>query len=141
LQHELPQGHVEVPHLSVAHWQLPLLHSGAVSGQTFPHVPQLLASVSRLVQVPEPQSTLPVGHWHVPVVQTYVAGHAVHEGPQCVASDCVLNWHALPVPLQSLYPALQVVPQLPWLHVAVPFAGTGQGVQLEPQCVGSPSVS
>jgi hypothetical protein len=101
LQHELPQGHVDVPHFSVAHWQLPLLQSGAVSGQTFPHIPQLFESVNRLVQ-PEPQSTLPVGHWHEPAEQTYVAGQVVHDGPQCVASDCVLNWHALPAPLQSL---------------------------------------
>jgi hypothetical protein len=36
---------------------------------------------------------------------------------------------------------LHVVPQPPWLHVAVPFVGTAQTVQFGPQCVGSPSVS
>jgi hypothetical protein len=40
------------------------------------------------------------------------------------------------------YPALQLMPQLPWLHVAVPpLPGTGHAVQLAPQWVGSPSVS
>lgn len=34
-----------------------------------------------------------------------------------------------------------MVPQPPWLQVAVPLAGTGQTVQLAPQWVGSPSVS
>jgi hypothetical protein len=36
---------------------------------------------------------------------------------------------------------VQVVPQVPPAHVAVPFVGTGQTVQLAPQWVGSSSVS
>jgi hypothetical protein len=51
--------------------------------------------------------------------------------------------YAQGVPLpQSLNPAAHWMPQPPWLQVAVPpLPGTGHMVQLEPQCVGSPSVS
>lgn len=98
MQHESPHPHMVLPQRVAMHEQTPLLHAGSLSGQTFPQLPQLLASVNVLEQNPVPaQSTLPTGHLHTPDEQIWVEGHAVQLAPQCVASVCVLYWQAVPV--------------------------------------------
>jgi hypothetical protein len=144
LQHEAPHPQSNPPHFIERHWQELLLHSGASSGHTFPQPPQLFALVAVFTHVP-PQFVWPTGHLHVPEEQMKPVVHFTQAAPQCAASLLVSNWQAtVPgfiVPAQSLKPVLHVIPQLPWLQVAVPLVGTSQTVQLVPQCVGSPSVS
>jgi hypothetical protein len=49
-----------------------------------------------------PQFVSVAGHLQTPAEQMNPGEHALHAAPQCCASEFVLNWHAVPVPLQSL---------------------------------------
>jgi hypothetical protein len=56
---------------------------------------------------------------HCPPEQSWPAGHALPQLPQC----CVLVLVFTHWPEQSVKPGLQVKPQLPELQVAVAFGG------------------
>jgi len=64
-------------------------------------------------------------------------GHTVLQFPQCCVSSLVFKQ----TPLQLENPVLQSMPQLPALHVGLPFAGGVQPSSHSPQFAGSEFVS
>jgi hypothetical protein len=127
--------------------QLPALHIRPAP-HALPQAPQCVAEVVRSTShpfaAPPSQSPRSKSHVkpHVPPVQVSVASgvgpQAAPHAPQCatdVASSASHPFEALPS--QSSYPAAQVNPQLPPVHVAVAFAGTAQTLVHVPQWAGS----
>jgi hypothetical protein len=74
-----------------------------------------------------------------PPLQTSPAPHGAQLGPQWLESTFVSKVQGVEPP-QALKPLLHCIPQFPAVHVALPFAGTGQAVQLAPQWVASSPV-
>ncbi len=121
---------------------------GTPAPQTVPHAPQLEVLLVRLTSQPSAtvplQSPKPVLHDATRHAPDAHAGtplgieHAVPQPPQFETSAPVLISHpSVAVRLQSVYPALQLKPQVPAAHVAVALARVGHTVVQAPQCVGS----
>jgi hypothetical protein len=102
-------------------------------GQTVVQLPQWSGSVLVLTHVPLQLVRVPQSSVHEPEEQTSFAAQILPHEPQLSWSFCTFT-QALP---HLVRPLLQVKPQTPAVHVALPPAGTGQAWQVAPQCSGS----